>query len=131
MQWIVPRSFVGARGLRAQLASHRADAVFASWVEADPDFDSSRPTRFSVVCCPWDAGRLWLSGDALNSLNARLLDAINESGEVLLSHTRLVGHHVQRAAIGHERTTLEHVSRASPLLVTHLAIGRSDDLFNK
>jgi len=69
-----------------------------------------------VVCFRWaPAGRV-SSHDAIDRLNARLLDAVNRSGEVFLSHTQLNGAYALRMAIGHERTALSHVSRAWTLL---------------
>jgi aromatic-L-amino-acid decarboxylase len=56
------------------------------------------------------------SEDALNQLNERLLDEVNASGEVFLSHTRLEGRFVIRLAVGHLRTTEHHVRRAWEIL---------------
>ena len=57
----------------------------------------------------------------LDRFNERLLDAVNASGEVFLSHTRLGGALVLRLAIGHLRTTETHVARAWTLLQAHTA----------
>ena len=51
----------------------------------------------------------------------RLLDAVNASGEVFLSHTRVENKIVLRLAIGHLRTTERHVARAWALLREHTA----------
>jgi aromatic-L-amino-acid/L-tryptophan decarboxylase len=51
--------------------------------------------------------------------NERRLDAVNASGEVFLSHTRLDGCFVPRLAIGHIETTEHHVRRAWQLLQEH------------
>jgi aromatic-L-amino-acid/L-tryptophan decarboxylase len=48
--------------------------------------------------------------------NQRLLDAVNASGKVFISHTRLDGRFVLRLAIGHLQTTEGHVARAWQLL---------------
>jgi aromatic-L-amino-acid decarboxylase len=48
-----------------------------------------------------------------------MLDAVNATGEVFLSHTRLRGQFVLRLAIGHLRTTETHVARAWALLTAH------------
>ena len=48
--WMVLRYF-GAEGIRARLAEHiRLAQLFASWVDADPDFERVAPVPFSVVC---------------------------------------------------------------------------------
>jgi aromatic-L-amino-acid decarboxylase len=44
--------------------------------------------------------------------NAALLDRVNASGEIFISHTRLDGRYVLRLAVGHDRTTQEDVARA-------------------
>ena len=49
-------------------------------------------------------------------MNSALLDSVNASGEVFLSHTKLDGRFTLRLAIGHLRTTEHHVARAWELL---------------
>jgi aromatic-L-amino-acid decarboxylase len=119
--WMVLRHF-GARGIRARLAEHmRLARLFADWIDADPDFERLAPVPFSVVCFrarPRDGA--W-SDIALDRLNEALVDAVNSSGEVFLSHTRLDGRYVLRLAIGHLRTTEHHVTRAYALLGEHAA----------
>ncbi|MBM3773049.1 MAG: amino acid decarboxylase [Acidimicrobiia bacterium] len=120
--WMVMRTF-GASGLRAHIARHIELAqTFAGWVDARSDFTRVAPVPFSVVCFRWEPARL-LDGlteaerrRASDTLNSTLLDAVNRSGEVFLSHTKLNDRFVIRLAIGHERTTLKHVARAWTLL---------------
>jgi aromatic-L-amino-acid decarboxylase len=57
-----------------------------------------------------------MSDEALDAANQRFIDAVNETGEVFMSHTRLRGRLVLRIAIGHLRTTETHVRRAWDLL---------------
>lgn len=119
--WMVLRHF-GAEGIRRRLAEHlRLAKLFAGWVDTSNTFERLAPVPFSVVCfraCPATA-----SSDpaALNDLNERLLVAVNATGDVFLSHTKLDGQFVLRLAIGHIRTTERHVARAWELLQTQLA----------
>lgn len=110
--WMILR-FFGAEGLRARLAEHiRLAHLFAAWVDADPGFERLAPVPFSVVCfraVPRDRPR---SEEELEALNGRLLDAINATGEVFLSHTKLDGRYVLRLAVGNLRTEERHVRRA-------------------
>jgi aromatic-L-amino-acid decarboxylase len=109
--WAVLRYF-GASGIRARLAEHiRLAQLFASWVDEAPEFERAAPVPFSVVCFRMRAGKS-LDGDALDAFNARVLDSVNASGEVFLSHTELDGRFTLRLAIGHIRTTERHVRRA-------------------
>jgi aromatic-L-amino-acid decarboxylase len=88
---------------------------------------TSTPVPFSVVCFrarPAD-GR-W-SGAQLDALNERLLDSVNRSGDVFLSHTRLADRFVLRLAIGHLRTSEVHVSRGWALLCAHLELNSTPE----
>jgi aromatic-L-amino-acid/L-tryptophan decarboxylase len=106
--WMILRHF-GAEGLRSHLAEHmRLARLFASWVEASGTFELAAPVPFSVVCF-----RLRAGGDADHQ---RVLDAVNASGEVFLSHTKLDGRYVLRLAVGNLHTAEPHVRRAWELL---------------
>jgi aromatic-L-amino-acid decarboxylase len=50
--------------------------------------------------------------DGSDEHNAVLLDRINATGEIFISHTKLDGRYVLRMAIGHERTREADVARA-------------------
>jgi aromatic-L-amino-acid decarboxylase len=108
--WFVLRWF-GATGLATVIREHvRLAGLFASWVAADPMFETLAPAPFSVVVFR----RLMpgASEDELDRHNAALLEAVNASGEVYLSHTKVGGRYALRLAIGNIRTTERHVRRA-------------------
>jgi aromatic-L-amino-acid decarboxylase len=103
-------------GLRANLTEHmRLAQTFAGWVDASDRFERVAPVPFSVVCFRLRVGD-GPSGLADDEEHARILDAVNASGEVFLSHTRLDGRYVFRLAIGNLHTTERHVARAWELL---------------
>ena len=78
-----------------------------------PGWTIEAPHPFSVVCFRHDApGTLEQS----NAHNARILDRVNASGEVFLSHTILRGRYVLRVAVGNLRTERRHLERAWTLL---------------
>ncbi len=117
--WMVLRHF-GADGLRARLAEHmRLAKLFARWVDAAPEFERLAPVPFSVVC--FRARPAGLSEAQLGNFNARLLESINQSGEIFISHTSLDGRYTLRLAIGNLHTTEVHVARAWELLQAHAA----------
>jgi aromatic-L-amino-acid decarboxylase len=62
-----------------------------------------------------------MDAECLDALNARILDRVNASGEVFLSHTRLRGCFTLRRAVGHLRTTEAHVAHAWEWLRDSLA----------
>ena len=101
--WFVMRYF-GREGVERALRQQIGWAQeFASWVDADPRFERAAPAPFSVVCF-----RLKASDED----NQRLLEKVNASGEIFLSHTVLRGRYVLRLAIGNLATTRAHVERA-------------------
>jgi len=121
--WMVLRHF-GADGLRGRLAEHmRLAQLFASWVDQSPDFERLAPVPFSVVCF---RARAQESEDT-DRLNERILEAVNATGEIFISHTRLDGRYALRLAIGNLHTTESHVTRAWSLLQEHARQLRSSN----
>jgi aromatic-L-amino-acid/L-tryptophan decarboxylase len=117
--WMVLRSF-GARAIRERLSEHiRLAQVLAGWIDGHPDFQRMAPVPFSVVCFRWKPAGTALPDDAIDAANEHLIEAVNRTGEVYLSHTRLRGRVALRVAIGHWRTTEHHVRRAWDLLQEH------------
>jgi aromatic-L-amino-acid/L-tryptophan decarboxylase len=116
--WMVLRHF-GADGLRARIAEHmRLAQLFASWVDRDSQFERLAPVPFSVVCFR-AIGASESSSEAIDALNARLVDAVNGTGEIFVSHTRLNDRYAIRLAIGNLHTTEAHVARAWELFQSH------------
>ncbi len=110
--WFVMRYF-GAEGLRNRLAEHiRLAALFASWVDAAPHFERLAPAPLSVVCFRARPEHLAGDGAALDAFNERLMDELNASGRLFLSHTRVNGAFALRLAVGNVRTTEAHVAAA-------------------
>ncbi len=115
--WMILRTY-GARQLRAYLAEHiRLAADLASWIDAHPDFERLAPTPLSVVCFRWNPRAVHLSDAELDRANEHLIELVNQSGDVFISHTRLRGRLTIRVAIGHLRTTEAHVRRVWELLL--------------
>jgi aromatic-L-amino-acid decarboxylase len=113
--WMVMRYF-GAEGLKDRIAEHiRLARLFATWIDDSSNFERLAPVPFSVVCF-----RAIPAADAaateIDALNERLLEFVNRSGEIFISHTRLNGRVALRLAVGNLRTTEEHVRRAWDLL---------------
>ena len=65
---------------------------------------------------PGGAGARTSGGTALDEANARIMDAVNRTGEVFLSHTRLDDRFTIRLSVGNLRTEPRHVARAWELL---------------
>jgi aromatic-L-amino-acid decarboxylase len=113
--WFVFRAF-GTDGVAARIREHvRLAREFAGWVDAHPRLERLAPAKFSVVC--FRVRPAGVDDEAeLERVNAVVLDKVNASGEVYLSHAKLKGRYALRVAIGNLGTTETHVRRAFELI---------------
>ncbi|MBI4476177.1 MAG: amino acid decarboxylase, partial [Acidobacteria bacterium] len=89
--WMVLRHY-GAAGIRDLLAGHlELAARFAGWVDDLSDFERVAPVPLSVVCFRARPKAGEWTPESLDTLNERLIDAVNATGEVFMSHTKLDG----------------------------------------
>jgi aromatic-L-amino-acid/L-tryptophan decarboxylase len=105
--WAVLRCY-GRSGLQERIREAiRLAAQFEGWVRDEPGWELCASRPFSLVCF-----RIAGSDEA----NEALLERVNASGEVFLSHTRLDGRYVLRLAVGNARTTEDDVRLAWDVL---------------
>jgi aromatic-L-amino-acid decarboxylase len=105
--WTVLRCY-GRAGLQERIrAAVSLAELFEGWVEADPDWEVVAPRPFSVVC---------FRRRGSDEENERLLERVNASGEIFVSHTRLAGRYVLRLAVTSFRTTEDDVRLAWDVL---------------
>jgi aromatic-L-amino-acid/L-tryptophan decarboxylase len=98
--WFVLRSY-GAAGLRHHVREHIDLAQdLAARVTEHPRLELAAPHPLNLVCFRH------VDGDAATEA---LLEALNATGRVLLTHTRLDDRYVIRASIGAAATTSVHV----------------------
>jgi len=101
--WFVIRHY-GTAGLQALVREHVALAQeFAGWVGADRRFELAAPAPLNLVCFRHRGG---------DEVNQRLLDDLNASGRLYLSHTRLDDRLTLRLCVGQTRTERRHVAAA-------------------
>jgi len=101
--WFVIRHY-GVEGLRYHVRRHVELAqVFAQWVRDDARFELVAPAPLNLVCFRHRAG---------DSANQQIMDRLNASGDLYLTHTRLNGHLTLRMSIGQTQTELRHVESA-------------------
>lgn len=114
--WFVLRYF-GTAGVRSRIAEHlRLARAFARWVDETPGFERMAPVPMSVVCFRARPAALAHDLEALNHFNSALMERLNASGQLFLSHTRLREAFALRLAVGHLRTTEAHMAEAWRLI---------------
>ena len=114
--WFVLRSY-GAGGLRAHIREHVAAAQwFAEQVRADPRLELAAPAPVGLVC-------FRVQGDAQEAdrRGQALLEALNASGQLYLTHTVLDGRYTLRLAVGGTATRRRHVEQAWQRVAATLA----------
>jgi aromatic-L-amino-acid decarboxylase len=101
--WMIIRHY-GVEGLRSVIREHiRLAALFADLVKSDARFEVVAPVLFSTVCFRLKAG---------DGETQAMIDRVNASGKVFISHTTLGGKVIARLAIGNARTKEEHIRGA-------------------
>ncbi len=127
--WMILRSF-GARAIREHLAEHiraRADVCVVGGRASRLRTARAGPVQRRLLQME-ARGTARCRRRELDAANERLLDRVNQTGEVFLSHTRLREGIALRLAIGHLQTTERHVRRAWELLVECSATGQPSAL---
>jgi aromatic-L-amino-acid/L-tryptophan decarboxylase len=101
--WFVLR-YYGIEGLQFHIREHvRLAQEFAKWVSDDHRFELAAPVPLNLVCF-----RLKSGDDA----NQRLMDRLNRSGDLYLTHTKLSGKLTLRLCVGQTNTEERHVKKA-------------------
>ncbi len=101
--WFVIRHY-GVEGLQHHVRRHVSWAQeFAQWVEKAQDFELAVQPPLNLVCFRHVGG---------DDVNQRLIEALNDSGRLYLTHTRLGGRLTLRMAIGGALTEAHHVEKA-------------------
>jgi aromatic-L-amino-acid decarboxylase len=101
--WFVIRHY-GIEGLQHHVRRHVELAQqFARWVKADDRFELAAPAPLNLVCFRHKGG---------DDVNQELMDRLNRSGELYLTHTKLANRTTLRLCVGQTNTEARHVERA-------------------
>ena len=101
--WFVIRHY-GVEGLRHHFRRHVELAQqFAGWVREDARFELAAPVPLNLVCFRHRSG---------DQFNQALMDRLNQSGDLYLTHTKLAEKITLRLCVGQTHTEARHVKRA-------------------
>ncbi len=107
--WFVIRSY-GVAGIQAMVREHiRLAGLFKDWLASDGRFEVLAPVDLSLVCFRLKAGR---AEGGLDGLNRALLERVNATGRVFMTHTTLRGEFTIRLVVGQRTTTEANVREA-------------------
>ena len=101
--WFVIRHY-GIEGLQHHVRRHVELAQqFASWVKDDSRFELAAPVPLNLVCFRHKGG---------DDVNQGLMERLNHSGDLYLTHTKLANRTTLRLCVGQTNTEARHVERA-------------------
>jgi aromatic-L-amino-acid decarboxylase len=101
--WFVIRHY-GVKGLQYHIRKHVEMAQqFADWIRSSDDFELVAPVPLNLVCFAHKKG---------DDFNRKLLETINNQGEMYFTHTVINGKYVLRMCIAQTHTQPEHVTQA-------------------
>jgi len=101
--WFVIRHY-GVEGLQHHIRQHiQLAQEFARWVEADTRFELAAPAPLNLVCFRHKGG---------DEANQTVMDRLNRSGDLYLTHTKLSDRITLRFCVGQTNTEERHVRRA-------------------
>jgi aromatic-L-amino-acid decarboxylase len=105
--WFVIRHY-GVEGLRTLVRRHVEWAQkFARWVEEDRRFELAMPPPMNLVCFRHAGG---------DETNQKIMDRLNQSGKIYLTHTKLKDRLTLRFCVGQTHTEERHVIQAWKLI---------------
>jgi aromatic-L-amino-acid decarboxylase len=109
--WFVIRNF-GIEGLQEKIRDHIQLAQFAEGVfEADSRFEVLVPRNLAVVCFRFVPFGI-TDEQQLNEINATLLEKLNVSGKIFLSHTLIHSKFSLRLVTAQTHVNKKHVEEA-------------------
>ncbi|CAK9149527.1 unnamed protein product, partial [Ilex paraguariensis] len=123
--WLVLRSY-GVSNLRNFIRGHVKMAKhFEGFIAMDKRFEVVVPRNFAMVCfrisplMMGNANQKLLGEEDANEFNRKLLESINATGRVYMTHAVVWGVYVIRLAVGATLTDYCHVNKASKEIQEH------------
>jgi len=113
--WFVLRNF-GVEELRGRIKKH-IDMVqeLIIEIENDPEFELMSDSPLNMICFRFHPGSI-NDEPTLNTMNEKILQKINATGETFLTHTRIRGTYVIRLVAGQTYLEKEHLQEVWQLI---------------
>ena len=105
--WMVITGF-GIDGLKQKLREHiHWSSCLEDWIKQSSYFEMMSDRRFNLVCF-----RALSPEGEHDTLNQQLLESLNNSGVLYMTHTKINGSYTLRLVTGQTYMTFDHVERA-------------------
>jgi aromatic-L-amino-acid decarboxylase len=114
--WFVIRSF-GVRGIQQKVRQHIQWAQeLAEEIDRHPEFERLAPVPLATVCFRFKPAGIE-DEETLTQYNSELLNRLNNSGKVFLTHTKLNGRYTIRFVVGQTQVEKRHVQEGWQLIL--------------
>lgn len=118
--WFVIRNY-GLEGLKKKIAEHiRLSQWFRDQVEEDQNFELLAPVPLNTICFRFI--KEGYSLEELNNANEELMQRLNKTGDIFLTHVKLNGVFSLRMVIGQTEVEKRHVEKAWSLIQTKASV---------
>ncbi len=108
--WFVIRS-MGVEEIKERIRQHiELGHWFANEVAMHPQFELLAPVPLNTVCFRFNPGNM--KEEELSAINDRIMHALNDSGNLYLTHTVLNGKFALRLVAGQTNVEKSHVEKA-------------------
>jgi aromatic-L-amino-acid/L-tryptophan decarboxylase len=109
--WFVIRSY-GVSGLRELIRSHITNGQwFKDAVDTTPGFERMALAPLNLICFRYKPKGM-TDESSIDAFNIKLMQQLNDSGSMLLTHTKLNGRFAIRFVAAQTHSKLEHVKEA-------------------
>ena len=113
--WFVIRNF-GVEGLQKKVRNHIQWATeLAEIIESQEDYQLLAPAPLSTICFRYHPAGL--SEPRLDTLNQQLVERLNDTGLIYLTHTRLNGKYTIRLVVGQTYQQKSDIDKAWNLIM--------------
>lgn len=113
--WFVMRSY-GIEGLQKKIRQHiQFGQQLKDKIQAHDHFEVLAPVPLNTICFRFHPDYI-KDEEKLNELNEKLLNQIQDSGRVFLTHTKLDGKYTIRIVLGNTNLEKRHVDEAWKLI---------------
>jgi len=110
--WMIIRA-LGTERIANTIQEHISYAKrLAKIIESTPSFELLAPVPFSTVVFRFSPKVVIDNNEEINALNEKLMETVNQTGQIFLSHTKLRGKFGIRLTVGNIKTTWDDVALA-------------------
>ncbi len=123
--WAVIRTY-GVERLQSMIREHiRLAKMLAQLIESERNFILMAPVHLNTVCFRYLPEGI--SADEADGLNERINHALNDTGKIYLTHTRVDGRYVMRMVTAQTNVEEKHVLRAWAMIKEYASALSSKD----